>query len=408
MRRWFVRILLGGLLLFLVTSLGAWWTATPDIGTRASGDRLATMSSSPQWEDGKFKNKLAQVDGAMSEILGKELRPASAVQVPSTAPERVLRTKDDFATLPESGLRVTWLGHSTLLVELDGVRVLVDPVWGERASPWSSVGPARFLPPFIPLQDLPPIDAVLISHDHYDHLDYATVVAMKSMSTRWLVPLGVGAHLEHWGVSESRITELDWWQEVTISEVVLTATPARHFSGRWLDRFLSTLWVGWAIRGPEHAVFYSGDTALHPELEEIGQRLGPFDMTMMDTGAYDSTWTDVHLGPEQAVLAHQMVRGRVLLPVHWGLFDLANHGWTEPIERTLAAATRQGVQVVTPRPGASVELSDAKYSDPWWPSLPHSTVERDPVWSTSVDDLIGRWWGQAPHEERGVPKPVHQ
>ena len=396
MKKWIPRVLLGGLVLLAAALAVAWWTATPDIGARASDERLARMAASPQWDGDGFANQLAQVDGPMGEVLGKELGESSAVQVPDAALPVLTRTAAELAVLPDSGLRVTWLGHSTLLVELDGVRVLIDPVWGERASPWRTTGPARFFAPPLPLDALPPIDAVIISHDHYDHLDHETVTAMLSVQTRWLVPLGIGAHLEHWGMPAERITELDWWESVEVSGVVLTATPARHFSGRWLDRFRSTLWAGWAIRGPEHAVFYSGDTALHPELEDIGKRLGPFDMTMIDSGAYDSTWTDVHLGPEQTVLAHQMVRGEVLLPVHWGLFDLGNHGWTEPIERTLRAAERQGVKVVTPRPGASVELSDADRVDRWWPDLPYRTLEQDPVWSTSVDGLIARWWGQSP------------
>ena len=371
----------------------AWWAATPDIGAIAEGARLERMRESPQWGDGAFENPLPQVDGGPAEVLGKELRPSAAVQVPTGPLPVVARTAADFAAPPVSGLRVTWLGHSTLLIEMDGARVLVDPVWGDRASPWSSVGPLRFHGPPLALADLPPLDAVLISHDHYDHLDLPTVRALKDRPLRWLVPLGVGAHLEAWGVPAAQITELDWWGSAPIGPLTATATPARHFSGRWIDRFRSTLWVGWALQGPTHRVFYSGDTALFPELEEIGARLGPFDLTMMDAGAYDSTWTDVHLGPEQAVAAHRMVRGRVLLPVHWGLFDLANHGWTEPMERVLAAADRFGVDARAPRPGESVELGAAPGADPWWPALPARAVEDDPVWSTGVGPTLDRWWG---------------
>jgi len=395
LKRWLIRALFAavGLSLMALTALGAaWWTATPDIGARAEGERLARMTASPQWDGDAFGNKLPQVDGSIGGNLRKALSGGDAVQVPEAELPVVARSGAEFAALPDSGLRVTWLGHSTLLVEIDGVRVLVDPVWGERASPWSSAGPARFYAPPLPLDELPEIDAIIISHDHYDHLDYPTVSALRDARVRWLVPLGIGAHLEHWGVPAERVTELDWWEAVTIESLTLTATPARHFSGRWLDRFSSTLWVGWALRGPEHAVFYSGDTALNPELADIGERLGPFDMTMMDSGAYDSLWTDVHMGPEQTVIAHQMVRGDVLLPVHWGLFDLGNHGWTEPMERSLAAAKRQGVRIVTPRPGASVELADADRIDRWWPELPWVDVEADPVWSSSVDELIEQWW----------------
>ncbi len=394
MKRWWVGVLavvpfVGG------AGFGvAWWTATPDIGAPAAGERLARMVASPQWDGSAFHNELPQVDGAITAVLAKELGGASDHQVPAAPPPVLSRRGAEFTSLPESGLRVTWLGHSTLLVEIDGARILADPVWGRRASPWQSIGPERFFPPPLPLDELPPLDAVVISHDHYDHLDLDTVLRLKDSVPLWVVPLGIGAHLELWGVERSRIVELDWWGEVEVHGVRVTCTPARHFSGRWVNRFRSTLWSGWAFRGAEHAMFYSGDTALHPELDEIGARLGPFDLTAMDSGAYDSTWTDVHLGPEQTVIAHQMVRGDVLLPVHWGLFDLGNHGWTEPMERVLLAAERQGVAVVTPRPGGSVELVDAVVVERWWPEVPFSTLEQDPVWSTSVDGLIDHWWGR--------------
>jgi len=393
MKRKLWRFLIG-FLIFITTLFGlAWWSATPDIGAVATGQRLERISSSPQWDGEGFANRLTRIDGSALEMMGKGFGGSPKIQRPEQPLPVVSPDPSELATPPESGLRVTWLGHSTLLVDIDGIRVLIDPVWGHRTSPWSSVGPARFYPPPLPLEDLPQVDVVIISHDHYDHLDYPTVSRLSELNLRWLVPLGIGAHLEHWGVNPSSITELDWWESASIDEVTLTATPARHFSGRWIDRMDSTLWAGWSIRGPVHAAFYSGDTALHPEFEEIGRRLGPFDITMMESGAYDSTWTDVHLGPEQAVIAHQMVGGGLLLPVHWGLFDLANHGWSEPMERLLSAAERQGVNVISPRPGESVELTEPHNSDRWWPETSQTTVENGPVWSTSIDDTLRRWWG---------------
>lgn len=371
----------------------AWWTATPDIGALATGTRMERMQASTQWAGDGFTNPLVQVDAPLADGIAKEFAQTDAVQVPVRTPSVVARTAAEFATLPASGLRVTWFGHSTMLIEQDGTRILVDPVWGPRASPWSSVGPGRFYEMDLALADLPPIDAIIISHDHYDHLDLPTVQALRDQPIRWLVPLGIGAHLEHWGVPADRITELDWWEDTTVGTLTATATPARHFSGRWLDRFRTTLWAGWALTGPEHRVFYSGDTAMFPELTEIGERLGPFDLTMFDAGAYDSTWTDVHLGPEQTVAAHRMVRGKVLLPVHWGMFDLANHGWTEPIERVRAAAARFDIDVRSPKPGGSVELGGDGDSAPWWPEEPTQTVESDPIWSTSVESVLDQWWG---------------
>jgi L-ascorbate metabolism protein UlaG (beta-lactamase superfamily) len=297
------------------------------------------------------------------------------------------RSGADFATPPASGLRVTWLGHSTLLLELDGARVLIDPVWGERASPFTFAGPRRFFAPPLPIEQLPWVDAIVLSHDHYDHLDLPTVKALASRGERWIVPLGVGAHLRAWGIAPARITELDWWDSTAAGALTITATPARHFSGRSLDDRDRTLWAGWALRGPRHRVFYSGDTALHEEFDDIGERLGPFDLTLIESGAYNPMWADVHLGPEQAVLAHRLVRGDVMLPVHWGMFDLALHGWTEPMERVVVAAERAGVRVASPRPGGMVEPARVTGVERWWPTVPWETAAEAPVWSSRMERL---------------------
>jgi len=245
---------------------------------------------------------------------------------------------------------------------------------------------------------------VLISHDHYDHLDHETITALGDRVPRYLVPLGVGAHLEHWGVPASRITELDWWGETEVGDLKLVATPARHASGRALtfsdqDK---TLWSGWAIIGPNHRVYYSGDTAMFPELEQIGERLGPFDATMIETGAYNPLWVDVHMGPEQAIIAHQLVRGKLFIPVHWGTFNLASHNWTEPVERALLAAEREGVSASTPRPGESVEPKTATGPFRWWPKVPWKTASENPVMSTglspSLQQRIRALWAPATEE----------
>ncbi|MCO4098989.1 MAG: hypothetical protein HEQ38_06210 [Gemmatimonas sp.] len=196
--------------------------------------------------------------------------------------------------------------------------------------------------------------------------------------------------LEAWGVKAQHVTELDWWEQTVVQGLTITATPARHFSGRSLGDANRTLWAGWALAGGAHKVFYSGDTALHEEFDDIGERLGPFDLTMIESGAYDALWADVHLGPEQAVLAHQLVRGEVLLPVHWGLFDLALHGWTEPMERVLVAAERAKVRVATPRPGDMFEPAQGGAPVRWWPQEPWVSAEQAPVHSTGVEALRRR------------------
>ena len=198
----------------------------------------------------------------------------------------------------------------------------------------------------------------------------------------------MGSHLRYWGVAPERIVELDWWGSKTVGSVTITCTPARHFSGRGFSQN-STLWAGWAITSSEHRVFYSGDTAMFPGFVEIGDRLGPFDLAMVEVGAYDALWSDVHLGPEQAVRAARLVRAKTLLPVHWGLFDLALHAWTEPMERVLVAAKREGMRVLTPPPGGSVEPTLSSTVVKWWPDLPYRTFEEAPANSTSVDELNG-------------------
>jgi L-ascorbate metabolism protein UlaG (beta-lactamase superfamily) len=318
--------------------------------------------------------------------------PTAPVPWQPVKPER-------FATRPPSGLRVTWLGHSTVLVEIDGYRVLTDPVWGERPSPVDWLGPSRWYPPPLALEDLPPLDAIVLSHDHYDHLDYPTIHALRDLDTRWFAPLGVDAHLVYWGVPAERITTVDWGDAHsldppraatgTVAEehrLVVHATESRHASGRQVFDQNATLWAGYALVGPEHRVFYSGDTGLFPNMKTIGQTLGPFDLTMIEVGAYHRAWPDWHIGPEQAVEAHEWLRGEVLLPVHWGLFDLAMHSWTEPIERTLAAARQRSARVVTPRPGVSFDPTAPPAIERWWPAdVPWQTADEHPIISTKVD-----------------------
>jgi L-ascorbate metabolism protein UlaG (beta-lactamase superfamily) len=252
------------------------------------------------------------------------------------------------------------------------------------------MGPERVHEPPLPWNELPPLDAVLISHDHYDHLDMPTIRRLIDTDVPILVPLGVGAHLEHWQIPAERIIEHDWWDEYQLGDLRLVTTPARHFSGRSMlmtDR-MQTLWAGWALIGPAHRIYYSGDTAMFPGFHEIGRRLGPFDATMIESGAYNQLWRDVHVGPEQAVQAHVMVGGKVMIPVHWGTFDLALHSWTEPVERVMIAAQRFGVTVATPQPGQSVEPATVPPPTRWWPTTEWETAEEAPVVSSSLNQAL--------------------
>jgi L-ascorbate metabolism protein UlaG (beta-lactamase superfamily) len=353
-------------------------------GGRATGARLEKMRRSPQWQGSHFANQQPIVNDTWAAIVTLFKRDANVV--PKSPPSTVPVAPARFAKPPPSGLRVTWLGHSTILLEIDGHRFLTDPVWSERAGPVRFTGPKRWFPPLIALQDLPPLDAVVLTHDHYDHLDYATISALKDRDLTFVAPLGVGAHLERWGVAPNRIIELDWWDSHTFEDLTLWAVPARHASGRVLlvdDG--AKLWAGYAFLGARHRVYYSGDTGLVPALRTIGERLGPFDLTMIEIGQYDQAWPDWHLGPEQALEAHRRVRGAVMLPVHWGLFALASHGWTEPIERALAAAREARAVVITPRPGQSVEPTVERPQEHWWPKLPWRTRAEYPIVADHAD-----------------------
>ena len=367
----------------ITVMIGDGWTG---FGKSASGERLQRMQSSPNWYDGAFVNGIPLYNPFLN--APERWFDGSEFAKPQRAPAAVQTDPRVFQQIRP--LRLTWFGHSIALIELGGKRFLTDPVWSERVSPYSWLGPKRWYPPPIPLDELPPIDAVLISHDHYDHLDTQTVKALVGRVGHFVAPLGVGAHLEYWGVPAEQIIELDWWDETEIAGVQLVATPARHASGRMLIDTDRTLWMGFALRSADHAVYFSGDTGLFPELKDIGDRLGPFDVTLIEVGAYGADWPDWHIGPEQAVLAHNWVRGEVLLPVHWGLFDLARHAWTEPVERVLAAAEHAGYQVITPQPGKPVDPESDLQQEQWWPEVSWQRADQDPILATGDFDRSPR------------------
>ncbi|MGI5130826.1 MBL fold metallo-hydrolase [Pseudonocardia sp. CA-107938] len=330
------------------------------MGAPAADLRVAAHAS-PHGRNGRFTN---------TEPVSP-LRPLAVAGVlmhrgGSGRPPRPIPLVSDPGPAVAAPLAVTWYGHSSVLIEIDGYRVLTDPMWGERASPSPTIGPRRLHPPPVALSELPDVDAVLISHDHYDHLDLPTVRAVTtSMSAPFVVPPGIGAHLRFWGVPAERIVELDWGGQVGIGDLVVHATPARHFSGRGLVRN-STQWASWALTGPAHRVFFGGDTGYTSAFREIGAELGPFDLTVLPIGAYADAWPDVHMTPEQAVQAHLDLAGRALLPVHWATFDLGMHTWAEPVERLTRAAAPAGIPLAVPRPGARVDLALLTAPEQWW------------------------------------------
>jgi L-ascorbate metabolism protein UlaG (beta-lactamase superfamily) len=342
------------------------WLAS--LGGRVTGARLDRARRSPQFADGRFRNaqntRMATAsmrEMARRQFFGDEQRePLGPVPV-------IVRTARDYATPPASGLRATWIGWSSVLVEIDGHTILTDPVWSERCSPSTLVGPKRFHPPPIALDDLPHIDGVVISHDHYDHLDMPVARFLGARGTHFVVPLGIGAHLERWGVPSAQIHELDWNESINLTGLSITATPARHYSGRGLGNRNETLWASWVVKGPKHRIFFSGDSGYSDQYRAIGNEHGPFDLTLIKIGASDPTWSEIHMTPEEAVQAHRDLRGRVMLPVHWATFNLAFHAWRDPADRAVAAATKAGVTLIVPKPGAFVEPGSAQpKQEVWW------------------------------------------
>ena len=351
-------------------------------GAKPAGLRLERMKASPLWSGESFRNVHPVLPGlrdpdapfpTVSDFLCGGERRVPQGPLPSTNPT------ETWLKRPGTGLRATWLGHSTVLIEIDGLRVLTDPVWGPRASPSRHIGPKRFQPVPIPLRAMPPLDLVVISHDHYDHLDYPTIRELALAEVPFVTSLGVGAHLEAWGIPPGRITELDWWESHALegAELTVTAAPSQHFSGRRFKERNPTLWSSLVIRSRRHAVFFSGDTGLSTEYATIRERLGPFDLVMLEVGAFHPAWGDIHLGPENALEALSLLGGGPFLPIHWGTFALAMHAWDQPAETLLALGPKRSVQLVMPRLGEPVEPAHAERPSPWWRAV--EAAGRSPV-----------------------------
>lgn len=278
--------------------------------------------------------------------------------------QRLSRTQLD--ALSDNAVHIIKLGHSSLLLKVMGEYWLMDPVFSERASPFGFMGPKRFHPAPISIEELPPIAMVLISHNHYDHLDKNAVRALAQKTREFLVPLGVDKNLVEWGVSTENIQTFDWWQSAVDTHARLTFTPTQHFSGRGLGDANETLWGSWVIETAHGKLFFSGDSGYFPGFKTIGEKFGPFDITFIETGAYNEDWPDVHMTPEQSVAAHKDLRGKIMVPIHNGTFNLAFHAWYEPLERVSDAAQLQGVELATPVVGEVVTLGEPMPKNAWW------------------------------------------
>lgn len=291
----------------------------------------------------------------------EDTRPSGDIPVRNLSRQQLFDASNDT---------VYRIGHSTVLMKLNNDFWITDPMFSDRASPVQFAGPKRFHAPPISIEELPPIKGVIISHDHYDHLDHSSIMKLAGKAEYFLTPLGVGDILVDWGVPAAKVRQLDWWQETEVGGIRFAATPARHFSGRGLFDKNRTQWASWVIIAKDQRIFFSGDTGYFNGFKQIGEKYGPFDLTMLETGAYNENWPDVHMQPEQTIQAHLDLNGKHLLPIHNGTFDLSMHAWYEPLERIVALSKVRGISVITPKMGESVNAFDS-FASQHWLSLIH-------------------------------------
>ncbi|QTN39498.1 MBL fold metallo-hydrolase [Cryomorphaceae bacterium] len=353
------------IVVLLVVGIAIFIKTAPQFGQSPKGADLERISESPNYGDGQFINLIETKMGSFGEMMGTM---PEFIFGKNKAPKNPLPTKFDTAEAPESDTAcyITWYGHSAFLIEMDGQRILIDPMLGKVAAP-VSFGSKRW--PYqqpIPLESITQIDAVILSHDHYDHLDYASIKLLKDRVGHFYTALGVGSHLKLWGVPEEKITELDWWQSATQGDLSFKATPARHFSGRGIGDQNKTQWASWVIRGTHQNLYFSGDGGYGPHFKEIGEKEGPFDLAMMECGQYNEAWHAIHMMPEESVQAGQEVGASLLMPIHWGAFTLAVHEWTDPIVRFKAAADTAEVTMIHPFIGERFQLGVDLPQEPWW------------------------------------------
>ncbi|ETA68837.1 putative Zn-dependent hydrolase of beta-lactamase fold [Methanolobus tindarius DSM 2278] len=359
------------LLLLFFAGIIVFMNVAPAFGGDPTSEQKEAYQQLSNYADGHFVNELptsvfvdspdtSSNDSSGSEVVNRD--PANPIPV-SAIDWNQVNSKNDS---------LTWLGHSAYLLSIDDNKILLDPMLSPVASPVSFVGINRYeytedIMMNI-IDEMPPIDAVLITHDHYDHMDYQSIVKLNSKVSHFFVPLGCGAHLIRWGIPEEKITELNWWEEAEYQGLTVALTPSRHGSGRDLFSIDTTLWGGWVILGSKNRVYTSGDGGYGPHFEEIGNKYGPFDITLMEGAQYDRRWSEIHMVPEQAVQAHLDVKGETMMLMHWGAFTLANHAWNEPIERAIEEANKKKVDIIAPMIGETVLLDSEMETSPasWW------------------------------------------
>jgi len=347
-------------------------THYPAFGGSPKGEVLQRMNSASNYYKGKFVNKNpVKTKFSFSETM--EMISMFLKGNPQSVPENKIPVqyweKEDILHLPDSVTTAIWFGHSAFYIKTGGLNILLDPMFGNYPSPFPYLTKRRFndsLP--IQINDLPVIDVVVFSHDHYDHLDYGSILKLKDKVKKFVAPLGVGDHLRTWGVESEKIVEMNWNESIEIQGTSFICTPAQHFSGRGFTNKMSTLWSSWVIKNESSSLFFSGDSGYFEGFKEIGDSYGPFDVCFMECGQYNELWKDIHMFPEETVQAHIDLQGKLLVPIHWGAFSLSVHDWNEPVKRLTLEAQKKGVNATTPIIGEPVTIGNKMEVNDWWSS----------------------------------------
>lgn len=351
-------------ILLLLVILGWLILQLPVFGGKPAGQRLLRIKNLDTYQDGALQNLSPtpmKPDGVsyldmMKGMLTRNDRRSPAQALPSLVP--------DFSVSPQT--KFTWFGHSSYLLQVNGFNILVDPVFSRTPSPFSFLGYKSFNgTDFIQAGQLPELDVVLITHDHYDHLDYPTILKLVPKTKTFLTSTGVGAHLEKWQVPAEKIQELSWHEEITIDGLRFIAKPARHFTGRLFKRN-QTLWSSFILQANGQQIYIGGDSGYDAHFKEIGDAYGPFDLSILECGQYNLFWPYIHMFPEQTVKAAKDLKSKVLLPVHWGKFRLAMHDWDDPVKRVVKQAAADGQPITTPQLGETIIVGGQYPDEPWW------------------------------------------
>ncbi len=366
-----IGLIIVAIVVLLLVSVTLFLNFYPTVGGSHSDEKKMVFQQSGHYQDGIFVNQITTtMDMNFTKI--KSILGDYIGGIPNQTPKNPLPVLAvdslTIASKKDSIPRITWFGHSAFLIEINGKNILLDPMFSKVPGPHPWLGPKRFsdgLP--IEIEKLPQIDAVIFSHDHYDHLDYDTILKLKSMVGQFYMPLGVGSHLSAWGVAKDKINELNWWDETSFGELQFVCTPARHFSGRGLfDRFKS-MWGSWVIKSKTHTIYFSGDSGYGPHFKKIGEKYGPFDFAMLECGQYDKRWENIHMLPEQTAQAAVDLNTSIMMPIHWGSFVLALHSWNGPVKRVSQKAEELNMPIIIPKIGEQFLINEPQIADnTWW------------------------------------------